>query len=429
MDKMRMESIDITTKNIEKIGELFPNCITETIDKNGKPKKVINFDMLKQMLSDDVLDGDEAYEFTWVGKKEAILEANKPIKKPLRPCLEDSVDWNNTENLYIEGDNLEVLKLLQESYLNKVKMIYIDPPYNTGSDFIYNDDFKLSKEEYTSESGEINEEGNRMFKNTDTNGRFHSDWCSMIYSRLLLARNLLAEDGVIFISIDDGEVGNLRKICDNIFGEGNFLANLIWEKKYTVANDARFFSDNHDHILCYVKDVFKFSIGKLPRTDEMNAAYKNPDNHPKGPWKATPLHAKSGSAESANFVYTFKNGVTFKPPVGTYSRYSAETLKKYDENNEIWFGRDGTAVPSRKTFLCDLKNTGIVPRTIIPFSVGGHNHEAVDEVRSLMNDNLFTNPKPTKLLRQLITISNCSDDSIVLDFFLVQPQRLMQLCS
>lgn len=417
MDKMRMESIDITTKNIEKIGELFPNCITETIDKNGKPKKVINFDMLKQMLSDDVLDGDEAYEFTWVGKKEAILEANKPIKKTLRPCLEDSVDWNNTENLYIEGDNLEVLKLLQESYLNKVKMIYIDPPYNTGSDFIYNDDFKLSKEEYTSESGEINEEGNRMFKNTDTNGRFHSDWCSMIYSRLLLARNLLAEDGVIFISIDDGEVGNLRKICDNIFGEGNFLANLIWEKKYTVANDARFFSDNHDHILCYVKDVFKFSIGKLPRTDEMNAAYKNPDNHPKGPWKATPLHAKSGSAESANFVYTFKNGVTFKPPVGTYSRYSAETLKKYDENNEIWFGRDGTAVPSRKTFLCDLKNTGIVPRTIIPFSVGGHNHEAVDEVRSLMNDNLFTNPKPTKLLRQLITISNCSDDSIVLDFF------------
>lgn len=417
MEKMKMESVDIIAQNVKKIGELFPNCITETVDENGKLKKAINFDMLKQMLADDVIEGDEAYEFTWVGKKASIVEANKPIRKTLRPCKDESVDWDNTENLYIEGDNLEVLKLLQESYLNKVKMIYIDPPYNIGSDFIYNDDFKLSKEEYTSESGEINEEGNRMFKNTDTNGRFHSDWCSMIYSRLLLARNLLAEDGVIFISIDDGEVGNLRKICDNIFGESNFLANLIWEKKYTVANDARFFSDNHDHILCYVKDVFKFSIGKLPRTDEMNAAYKNPDNHPKGPWKATPLHAKSGSAESANFAYTFKNGVTFKPPVGTYSRYSAETLKKYDENNEIWFGRDGTAVPSRKTFLCDLKNTGIVPRTIIPFSVGGHNHEAVDEVRSLMNDNLFTNPKPTKLLRHLITISNCSDHSIVLDFF------------
>lgn len=206
MEKMKMESVDIIAQNVKKIGELFPNCITETVDENGKLKKAINFDMLKQMLADDVIEGDEAYEFTWVGKKASIVEANKPIRKTLRPCKDESVDWDNTENLYIEGDNLEVLKLLQESYLNKVKMIYIDPPYNTGSDFIYNDDFKLSKEEYTSESGEINEEGNRMFKNTDTNGRFHSDWCSMIYSRLLLARNLLAEDGVIFISIDDGEV-------------------------------------------------------------------------------------------------------------------------------------------------------------------------------------------------------------------------------
>ena len=289
--------------------------------------------------------------------------------------------------------------------------------YNTGNDFIYADDFMRSQEEENEQMGMYDEDENCLFKNTDTNGRFHSDWCSMIYSRLMLARNLLTDDGVIFISIDDGEVGNLRKICDEVFGANNFLANLIWEKKYTVANDALFFSDNHDHILCYVKDIFKFSIGKLPRTDEMNAAYKNPDNHPKGPWKATPLHAKSGSAESASFTYTFKNGVTFKPPVGTYSRYSAETLKKYDENNEIWFGRDGTAVPSRKTFLCDLKNTGIVPRTIIPFSVGGHNHEAVDEVRALMQDNLFTNPKPTKLLRHLATIANCSDNSIILDFF------------
>lgn len=398
-------------------------------------KRAVNFELLKQMLSPDVVDGDEAYEFTWVGKKAAIVEANKPIRKALRPVLKDetiptgadsegkpycssgSKDWDTTENLYIEGDNLEVLKLLQESYLGKVKMIYIDPPYNTGNDFIYADDFMRSQEEENEQMGMYDEDENRLFKNTDTNGRFHSDWCSMIYSRLMLARNLLTDDGVIFISIDDGEVGNLRKICDEVFGANNFLANLIWEKKYTVANDALFFSDNHDHILCYVKDVFKFSIGKLPRTDEMNAAYKNPDNHPKGPWKATPLHAKSGSAESASFTYTFKNGVTFKPPVGTYSRYSAETLKKYDENNEIWFGRDGTAVPSRKTFLCDLKNTGIVPRTIIPFSVGGHNHEAVDEVRALMQDNLFTNPKPTKLLRHLATIANCSHNSIILDFF------------
>lgn len=441
MDKIKFESPDMTAQNIDRIAALFPNCITEMLDEERSTpekkvyKRAVNFELLKQMLSPDVVDGDEAYEFTWVGKKAAIVEANKPIRKALRPVLKDetiptgadsegkpycssgSKDWDTTENLYIEGDNLEVLKLLQESYLGKVKMIYIDPPYNTGNDFIYADDFMRSQEEENEQMGMYDEDENRLFKNTDTNGRFHSDWCSMIYSRLMLARNLLTDDGVIFISIDDGEVGNLRKICDEVFGANNFLANLIWEKKYTVANDALFFSDNHDHILCYVKDVFKFSIGKLPRTDEMNAAYKNPDNHPKGPWKATPLHAKSGSAESASFTYTFKNGVTFKPPVGTYSRYSAETLKNYDENNEIWFGRDGTAVPSRKTFLCDLKNTGIVPRTIIPFSVGGHNHEAVDEVRALMQDNLFTNPKPTKLLRHLATIANCSDNSIILDFF------------
>lgn len=441
MNHMKFESPDMTAQNIDRIAALFPNCVTEMLDEEHSTsekkvyKRAVNFELLKQMLSPDVVDGDEAYEFTWVGKKAAIVEANKPIRKALRPVLKDetiptgadsegkpycssgSKDWDTTENLYIEGDNLEVLKLLQESYLGKVKMIYIDPPYNTGNDFIYADDFMRSQEEENEQMGMYDEDENRLFKNTDTNGRFHSDWCSMIYSRLMLARNLLTDDGVIFISIDDGEVGNLRKICDEVFGANNFLANLIWEKKYTVANDALFFSDNHDHILCYVKDVFKFSIGKLPRTDEMNAAYKNPDNHPKGPWKATPLHAKSGSAESASFTYTFKNGVTFKPPVGTYSRYSAETLKKYDENNEIWFGRDGTAVPSRKTFLCDLKNTGIVPRTIIPFSVGGHNHEAVDEVRALMQDNLFTNPKPTKLLRHLATIANCSDNSIILDFF------------
>ena len=417
MNHMKFESPDLTAQNIDRIAALFPNCVTEASDGHGGIKRAVNFELLKQMLSPDVVDGDEAYEFTWVGKKAAIVEANKPIRKTLRPCVAESKDWDTTENLYIEGDNLEVLKLLQESYLGKVKMIYIDPPYNTGNDFIYADDFMRSQEEENEQMGMYDEDENRLFKNTDTNGRFHSDWCSMIYSRLMLARNLLTDDGVIFISIDDGEVGNLRKICDEVFGANNFLANLIWEKKYTVANDALFFSDNHDHILCYVKDVFKFSIGKLPRTDEMNAAYKNPDNHPKGPWKATPLHAKSGSAESASFTYTFKNGVTFKPPVGTYSRYSAETLKKYDENNEIWFGRDGTAVPSRKTFLCDLKNTGIVPRTIIPFSVGGHNHEAVDEVRALMQDNLFTNPKPTKLLRHLATIANCSDNSIILDFF------------
>ncbi|MEG2650923.1 MAG: site-specific DNA-methyltransferase, partial [Eubacterium sp.] len=218
MDKMRMESVDLTAQNIDKIEALFPNCITETKGEDGRLKKAINFELLKQMLSDDVLEGDEAYEFTWVGKKAAIVEANKPIRKTLRPCVEESKDWDTTENLYIEGDNLEMLKLLQESYLGKVKMIYIDPPYNTGNDFIYNDDFKMTGEEYADELGAMDEAGNRMFKNTDTNGRFHSDWCSMIYSRLMLARNFLSDDGVIFISIDDNEVNNLQKICDEIFG-------------------------------------------------------------------------------------------------------------------------------------------------------------------------------------------------------------------
>lgn len=406
MEKMKMHSPDITENNIEKISELFPNCITESTDENGNLKKAINFDMLKQMLSNDIADENESYEFTWVGKKASIVEANKPIRKTLRPCKEESVDWDNTENLYIEGDNLEVLKLLQESYLGKVKMIYIDPPYNTGNDFIYNDDFKMKSETYAEEIGLINDEGNRMFKNTNTNGRFHSDWCSMISSRLILARNLLSNDGVIFVSIDDGEVNSLKMILSEIFGDSNFVANLIWEKKYTVANDAKYFSDNHDYILCFAKNINDFQVGRLARTDEMNSAYKNPDNHPKGIWKSTPLHAKSGSSNTANFSYKFKNGIVYSPPTGTYSRYSSETLKKFDENDEIWFGKDGKSIPSRKTFLCDLKKEGIVPRTIIPYTDGGHNHEAVEELKGILNNNIFTNPKPTRLLQHLIKVAN-----------------------
>ena len=419
MDKMRMETPDLTAANVEKIGALFPNCLTEATDENGKLKKAINFDLLRQMLSADVVEGDETYEFTWVGKKAAIVEANKPIRKTLRPCPEESVNWNNTENLYIEGDNLEVLKLLQESYLGEVKMIYIDPPYNTGHDFVYPDSFIMDNKDYNEGTGYFDENGNINYEreNSSTAGKYHSDWCSMMYSRLLLARNLLSKDGVMFISIDDGEVGNLREICEEVFGSGNFLANLVWEKKYTVANDAKYFSDNHDHILCFCKSAKDFVIGKLPRSKEMNAAYKNPDNHPKGVWKSTPLHAKSGSANGSSFSYTFKNGVTFTPPAGTYPRYSAETLKKMDENDEIWFGTNGDAIPSRKTFLCDLKNSGIVPRTLIGFEEGGHNHEAVEEAKSLLNNNVFNNPKPTKLIKWLETVANLNDNSIVMDFF------------
>lgn len=271
-----MESVDLTAQNIEKIGALFPNCITETADENGKLKKAINFDMLKQMLSDEVAEGDEAYEFTWVGKKEAIVEANKPIRKTLRPCKEESVNWDSTENLYIEGDNLEVLKLLQESYLGKVKMIYIDPPYNTGNDFIYNDDFKMTGEEYADVAGEIDEDGNRMVKNADTNGRFHSDWCNMIYSRLMLARNLLSDDGVIFISIDDNEVDNLRKICDEIFGSNNYVANLIWQSTpgSNTGDDVKTVTEN---ILLYSKN--KSSCHFLNQDISDNEKYSNYDEY------------------------------------------------------------------------------------------------------------------------------------------------------
>ena len=233
MDKLRMETPDLTSENIDKIAALFPNCITEMRDENGKLKRGINFEMLKQMLSPDVVDGDECYEFTWVGKKAAIVEANKPIRKTLRPCPEESKNWDTTENLYIEGDNLEVLKLLQEAYLGKVKMIYIDPPYNTGNDFIYADDFMRSQEEENEQMGMYDEDENRLFKNTDSNGRFHSDWCSMMYSRLMLARNLLAEDGIVFVSIDDNEVQNLRKICDEVFGAHNYLNQFAWVSNIT----------------------------------------------------------------------------------------------------------------------------------------------------------------------------------------------------
>ena len=256
MDKLRMESPDLTQANIEKLAALFPACVTEARGEDGQLKKAVNFELLRQMLSDVVLEGDEAYEFTWVGKKAAIVEAHKPIRKTLRPCPAESVDWDSSENLYIEGDNLEVLKLLQESYLGNVKMIYIDPPYNTGNDFIYRDDFAQSQEEYSEESGQVDEEtGDRLFKNTDTNGRFHSDWCSMIYSRLNLSKSLLKDDGVIFISIDDSEVKNLKNICDEVFGAANFVAQLVWQNKKGGGNDAKHIAIEHEYILVYARNI------------------------------------------------------------------------------------------------------------------------------------------------------------------------------
>ena len=427
MDKMKFESPDMTAQNIDRIAALFPNCITEMLDEEHSTpekkvyKRAVNFELLKQMLSPDVVDGDEAYEFTWVGKKAAIMEANKPIRKTLRPCVAESKDWDTTKNLYIEGDNLEVLKLLQESYLGKVKMIYIDPPYNTGNDFIYADDFMRSQEEENEQMGMYDEDENRLFKNTDTNGRFHSDWCSMIYSRLLLARNLLTEDGVIFISIDDGEVSNLIKLCNDVFGEINFVADLIWQKKFSRANDATYFSTMHDHILCYCKsNVLNnengWKIGLLPRGDEIPNGYSNPDNDPRGLWTSVILSAKSGSSSLLYEIET-PSGRIVTPPSGRFWSCSKETFENWKADNRIWFGADGNGTPRKKTFLAEVQQ-GLRPNTILFQSDVGNNQEAKQETKSLFDGiGVFDGPKPVRLLSTLLRIANTDANSVVLDFF------------
>lgn len=411
-----MESVDMTEKNIEKIESLFPNCITEALDENGKLKKAINFEVLKQLLSEEIVDGDEVYEFTWVGKKAAIVEANKPVRKTLRPCKEKSVNWDNTENLYIEGDNLEVLKLLQESYLGKVDVIYIDPPYNTGNDFIYNDDFKLSSEEYSEVSNELDEEGNRLFKNTDSNGRFHSDWCSMIYSRLLLSRNLLSDNGVIFISIDDNEQENLKKICDEVFGEDNFLAQIIWERAYAPINLKKHFSRSHDFILCYAKNETLAINNGIKRSEEADNRYSNPDNDSRGDWKADNFSV-GPAVESNIYPITTPSGRIVEPPAGRSWLVSEKVFLEKVKDNRIWFGTDGNSVPSMKRFLNELKKIGITPMTIWKYKEVGHSQDASKALKELFDDRkIFDYPKPVNLIKRCIELY-AKKDSVILDFF------------
>lgn len=422
MDKMKFESPDMTAQNIDRIAALFPNCVTEMLDEEHSTpekkvyKRAVNFELLKQMLSPDVVDGDEAYEFTWVGKKAAIVEANKPIRKTLRPCMAESKDWDTTENLYIEGDNLEVLKLLQESYLGKVKMIYIDPPYNTGNDFIYADDFMRSQEEENEQMGMYDEDENRLFKNTDTNGRFHSDWCSMIYSRLMLARNLLTEDGVIFISIDDNEQENLKKCCDEVFGGQNFIAQLVWERAFSPKNDARFISNSHDYVLMYAKNITQFVIGRLPRTEEANARYSNPDNDPRGVWMSSDISVKTYNAE-CDYPITAPSGRVIEPPAGRCWSLSKKAFLERLQDNRIWFGPDGNGVPRIKRFLTDLKHEGMAPTSIMFFKDVGHSQEGAQEVSKLLDGGFFSGPKPQRLMQRLLTLANLKTDSVVLDFF------------
>ena len=423
MDKLRMESPDMTAQNIDRIAALFPNCITEMLDEERSTpekkvyKRAVNFELLKQMLSPDVVDGDEAYEFTWVGKKAAIVEANKPIRKTLRPCVAESKEWDTTENLYIEGDNLEVLKLLQESYLGKVKMIYIDPPYNTGNDFIYADDFMRSQEEENEQMGMYDEDENRLFKNTDTNGRFHSDWCSMIYSRLLLARNLLTDDGVIFISIDDNEQENLKKICDEVFGGHNFIAQIVWQKR-TSPDARRIISAGHEYVFAYVKDetLGHSVLNALPFDKDDYARYKNPDNDPNGPWISTDCTAQGGHGTKEQFYdLVTPAGRVVKLQEGLCWRYTKRRMDEEIAAGHIWFGADGKGVPRKKTYLAD--RSGKTMWTWWPNSEVGHTQEATKEVSAILGQSgLMDFPKPLRLMKRMVSIAT-ENDSIILDFF------------
>ena len=418
-NRMELQSADGAQLNLDALYQIAPSCFTEVAAPDtGGVKRVINFDVLRQLLGDNAVeDAPEAYEFNWVGKQAARAEVLQPTKKTLRPVKEDSVDWDNTQNLYIEGDNLEVLKLLQKSYLGKVKMIYIDPPYNTGNDFVYHDDFAMSADEYAEASGSVDELGNKYIKNMDSNGRFHSDWCSMIYSRLMVSRTLLTEDGVIFISIDDNEVENLRKICDEVFGEGNFIAQLVWERAYSPKNDAKFVSNSHDYVLMVAKNSDEFVIGRLDRTEEANARYSNPDNDPRGIWKPSDMSVKTYNAE-CDYSITTPSGRVVEPPAGRCWRLSKKAFFERLQDNRIWFGSDGNSVPSIKRFLTELKHEGMAPTSILFYKEVGHSQEGAKEVVALFGDKgVFDGPKPVRLIERLITLANLKEDSIVLDFF------------
>ena len=405
INKLSMKSKDIISDNIDKISELFPNCISE-----GK----INFEMLKQELSKDIIeDGKEKYQLTWVGKRESIVNANTPTEKTLRPVKEKSVDFDDTKNIYIEGDNLEVLKILQESYLGKIKCIYIDPPYNTGNDFIYDD--KFINENELKESGQIDEYENRLISNTESNGKFHSDWLSMMYSRLKIARNLLTEDGSIYISIDDNEYDNLKKICDEIFGENNFVANLVWQKNFAPKNDNKYISISTEYVLVYAKNKEKFKRGLLPREEKHNKGYSNPDNDLRGLWTSGSMLATTYSA-SGVYEIIAPNGKKHLPPAGRCWRFAKDTIEQLKKENKIWFGADGNGVPRIKRFLSEMPN-GIVPQNLMLYTEVGSNQDGNLELRELFDAQIFDYPKNTKLLNRIFTIANVKEDDIVLDFF------------
>ncbi|WP_421016151.1 site-specific DNA-methyltransferase [Klebsiella michiganensis] len=410
-----LQSMNITADNITKLKSLFP----EAFNENG-----IDFDVLKQLLGENVDEKEERYGLNWHGKRQARQLALTPSRGTLRPCKDESVDWHNTKNLMIEGDNLEVLKLLQKSYAGKVKLIYIDPPYNTGKDFVYPDNFQDNMKNYLEITGQT-EDGARLSTNTETSGRYQTDWLNMIYPRLKLARNLLKEDGVIFISIDDTEVDNLKKVCSEIFGEENFVANIVWQKKYSPQNDATYFSDMHDHILVYAKqrktsknDSNGWNIDFLPRSDEQNAAYKNPDNDPRGVWKSVDLSVKTYS-KANDYSITTPSGRIVTPPASRCWQVSEKRFVELCKENKIWFGENGNNVPSIKRFLTEVQD-GVVPTTWWSYKECGHNQEAKQELKKLMEGEsvFFDTPKPLRLLDRILHLATTNDkDCIILDFF------------
>ena len=434
MDKLRMQTANKADENFRKLAAMFPNAVTETINENGEVVRAIDKDVLMQEIACTVVDGnEERYQFTWPDKKKSVLLANAPINKTLRPVREDetvptgadsegkpycstgSVDFDTTENLYIEGDNLEVLKLLQETYLGKIKMIYIDPPYNTGNDFVYEDDFAQSTDEYLANSGQYDEDGNRMVQNTESNGRFHTDWLNMIYPRLKLAKDLLTDDGVIFISMDDHEQENIKKICDEIFGESNFLAQVIWERAYSPVNLKKHFSESHDYIICYAKNIETCVCNGLPRSAEANDRYSNPDNDPRGAWKSSDLSV-GPRIESKVYEITTPSGRKVLPPSGYCWRLDKKTFEQYVKDNRIWFGSDGNNVPSIKRFITEVKQ-GMTPMTVWKYTEVGHSQDAAQKLKKLFDGKAFFDyPKSVELIKrclQLYTDNNC----YVLDFF------------
>ena len=433
MEHLNMQSMDKVAANVAKIRELFPNCVTERINKEGKLEHAIDFDMLKQELSDHVVDGlQERYQFTWPDKRKAILAANAPINKTLRPCREESVDFDNTENLYIEGDNLEVLKLLRENYLGEVKMIYIDPPYNTGNDFVYEDDFKQSLDEYIENSGQLDDAGNRLVANTESNGRFHTDWLNMIYPRLKVAKDLLSEDGVIFISIDDNEVKNMISVCNEIFGEENLVATIPWQSRASIQNDTDF-SVNHEYIVVYAK-VRRQANRRLKESNYKEwmkkdsfvckplpvdkSRFSNPDNDPRGAWKADPFDAPN---VRPNLTYEITNpntGEKHLPPRGRHWRTDIHKFASALADNRIIFGVNGLGRPQLKVFYEEKKMFGSIDNSWFSADRIGTTTNGTQEVMVMFdNIKLFDTPKPTTLLNKLLYLSNLEKDSLILDFF------------